>query len=442
MSKLILFLVFSGLSAGTYSILVMLFIAYLDGGVESIYVGHYSLYYLVGNLTMSILLIPAGLLTDKIGRKRSLSIGVSLVAIGGFIAPLSTQWWHLLFGSAILSSGSAMISPAQASLVADITRGYRREKSYGVVAFTSVGSTTVGTIVFMVYSALFKEIIPSEIYYRFMLILSAVLGLVAVIPILFIGRPHFVDKNRPTTPSLEAGRYPAERSEDSKERLELSVKSEFRPEQLYETPKTLWKNRVVQKILVINILIGFGAGFIIPLFTYYWKYIFKLSDDAIAAITVLGYIGMALGSIVTPWVARHATKYGGRVGTIVAFQSASIVFAGYLAIAPLQMNLELAVIAYIARMDLMNMIGPLTSALLMDHSPANRRGVINSLISIGFSVPNGISPSFTSMILNAVPPPYGYTYPISFMVFLYSISSVIYLTTKKADRLVRLAQHI
>jgi MFS family permease len=440
MSKLILFLIFSGLSGGAYSILVMLFIAYLDGGDPSIYRGHYSLYYLVGNLTLSALLIPAGIFTDRLGRKRALGIGASLVAIGGLIAPLSTQWWHLLLGSAVLSAGSALISPAQASLVADITRGYRREKSYGVVAFASMGSTTVGTLVFMVYSALFKGILPSDLYYRFMLEVSAVLGLIAVIPILFIGRPRFVDKNRPTIPSLEVGRFPTRVTERQGESPEIP-KPESQPEKTYEAPTSLRKNRVVQKVVAINLLMGLGAGFIIPLFTYYWVDIFRLSDDAIAAIAVLADIGMALGSMVTPWVARRAAKHGGRVGTIVTLQSASILFAGYLAIVPMQMNLYLAIIAYIARMDLMNMIGPLTSALLMDHSPANRRGVINSLVSISFNVPNGVSPSFTSMILNAVPAPYGYTYSISAMVSLYSVASIIYVTTRKADKLVHLAQH-
>jgi MFS family permease len=243
------------------------------------------------------------------------------------------------------------------------------------------------------------------------------------------------------SPSLDVGRYPIDIQEASEKQIALPVEIESKVGQSYEVPSSLRRNRVVQKVLAINLLIGFGAGFIIPLFTYYWGYIFKLSDEAIIGITVLGYIGMAAGSLVTPWVARHATKYGGRVGTIVAFQSASIVFAGYLAIVPFQMNLSLAVIAYIARTDFMNIISPLTSALLMDHSPANRRGLVNSLVNIAFSVPNGISPSFTSMILIAVPAPYGYTYSISFMVSLYLVGSVIYATTRKADRLVRLSQH-
>lgn len=441
MSKLIVFLIFSGLSSGIYSILVMFFMKYLDGNVESLYLAHYSLYYLVGSLTVSALLIPAGILTDRIGRKRALTIGVSLIAIGGFIAPLSTQWWHLLFASAILSAGSAMTSPAQASLVADISLGYRREKSYGIVAFASVASITIGTLIFMVYSALFTGVAAGDFYYRFLLMLSATLGLVAVIPIFLIRKSPIFDKDRATSKLTDDN----ERSTNRSQRLEVPLptltRAESKSKDSYVVPESLRKNRVVQKILLINLLIGLGAGFIIPLFTYYWGDIFKISDSEVATITVFGYIGMALGSLVTPWVARHATKYGGRVGTIVAFQSASILFAGYLAAVPWQMNLPLAVIAYVARTDFMNIIGPLTSALLMDHSPMKRRGVINSMVSIAFSVPNGISPYFTSMILNVVPAPYGYTYSISALVVLYSIASLIYLTTRKADRLVRLSQH-
>jgi MFS family permease len=441
MSKLIVFLVFSGLSSGAYSLFIMYFVEYLDGYVQSVYVGHYSLYYLVGNLTLSALLIPAGLLTDKIGRKRALIAGASLAAFGGFIAPLATEWWHLLIGSAILSAGSALITPAQASLVADITRGYKREKSYGVVAFVSLGSTAIGLVVLMVYSIVFSSILPSDTYYRIALVFFAILGLIAVIPILFIGRPVRVDKNRPTNPTLDVGRYPVGKRKTSEMESSSSMMKEMEPENTYEVPSSLCGNSVVQKIILINFLIGFGAGFIVPLFTYYWGAIFKLSDLAITGITVLGYIGMAAGSLVTPWVARHATKYGGRIGTIVAFQSASILFAGYLAIVPFQINLPLAVIAYILRTDLINVIGPLTSALLMDHSPANRRGLANSLVSIVFNIPNGISPYLTSLILIAVPAPFGYTYSISFMILLYIIGSIVYVTIRKADRLVKLAQH-
>jgi MFS family permease len=421
LSKIILFQIFSGLSSGIYGILVMFYIQYLDAGLGDIYLAHYAVYYLVGSLTISILLIPGGLFADRFGRKRALVAGATLLAIGGFIAPLSTAWWQLLFVSVVSSAGSALVSPALASLVADVSKGYRREKSYSVVAFVGIGFTTAGLVIFMVYAGLYVAASSTAIYYQLMLAAAAILGLVAVVPVGLIRNPP---KN-------------IENQSDNAKRPCHETKEQ---ERLCGIPQSIRKNSVVVKILVINLIVGLGAGFVIPLFTYYWNEVFSLSQDTVTAITILGDIGMATGGMFTPWIAKHAKVLGGRVGTIVVFQSVSIVCAGYLGVAPWQMNLYLAVSAYVVRQDLMNAISPLTSALLMDHSPMEKRGLINALVSICFSVPNGISPLVTSVIHGLVPRPYGYVYPISILVFLYSISVIIYATTRRADGLMLAAQ--
>jgi MFS family permease len=414
LSKIILFQIFNGLSSGIYGILVMFYIKYLDAGLGDIYLAHYAIYYLVGNLTISILLIPGGLFADKFGRKRALVTGAALLAISGFIAPLSTAWWHLLFVSAVSSAGSALVSPAQASLVADVSKGYRREKSYSVVAFVGIGFTTAGLLTFMVYAGLYGAVSSTALYYQLMLVAAAILGLVAVVPVGLI-------------------RKPPKDLENQSDEVARPCHETIEQERLCGIPQSIMKNRVVTKILVINLIVGLGAGFVIPLFTYYWNEVFSLSQGTVTAITVLGDIGMATGGMFTPWIARHAKVLGGRVGTIVVFQSVSIICAGYLGVAPWQMNIYLAVSAYVARQDLMNAIGPLTSALLMDHSPMEKRGLVNALVSICFSVPNGVSPLVTSVIHGLVPHPYGYVYPISILVFLYTISVIIYATTRKAD---------
>jgi MFS family permease len=137
----------------------------------------------------------------------------------------------------------------------------------------------------------------------------------------------------------------------------------------------------------------------------------------------------------TPWIAKRAKVLGGRIGTIVIFEGMSIVCAAYLAIAPLLKNLYPAVAAYVARTVLMNAVSPLTSALLMDHSPTKKRGLYNSLISVAFGVPNSISPILTYFFYNSVQAPYGFTYPIAMLVVLYTISTIMYATIKKADSL-------
>jgi MFS family permease len=198
-------------------------------------------------------------------------------------------------------------------------------------------------------------------------------------------------------------------------------------------PEELRRNSIVIKLLMSSFLIGLGAGFIIPLFTYYWEAVFSLSQTSVTILTMIAYIGLALASLFTPWIAAHAKTLGGRVGTIVAFEGASIVCAAYLAIAPFQMALYPAIVAYASRTVLMNAVSPLTSALLMDHSPIRKRGLYNSYSSIANAVPNSVSPIFTYFIYASAKPPYGFTFPIFILVFLYIMSTIIYATIRKAD---------
>jgi MFS family permease len=386
---------------------------YIDVGLGDIYLAHYAIYYLVSSLTVSLLLVPGGLFADKYGRKPALVIGACLMAANGFIPPFATQWWQLLPAAAINSVGSALFSPAQASIVADVSSGYRREKSYSVVYFTTQGFTTIGLVIFSLYATAFQTAVATATYYQLMLLVSAILGLGAVFPIILLKKPQVTAK---------------EKCEDPATRRIVTQQ-----EELCGVPPQLGRNSVVIKLLAINFLVGLGAGFIIPIFTYYWIDVFSLSDAAVTNITIIGYVGLVIGSMFTPWLAAHAKVLGGRVGTIAVFQGVSVVCAAYLAIAPLQGILYLAATAYVARMVLMNAISPLTSALLMDHSPSEKRGLYNSLISIAFNVPNSVAPIFTYFFYTSIKPPYGFVYPISILVLVYAIADIIYVTTRKAD---------
>ena len=420
LNKVVYFQVFNGLSAGTYSVLIMLYIQYLDTGLGgNIYFAHYAIYYLVGSLTNAALLYPAGIFADKFGRKPALVIGAWLLALNGFIPPFATVWWQLLPASVMSSAGLALFSPAQGAIVADVSTGYRREKSYSVVYFITTGFTTVGLAIFSIYAAVYEAAEATASFYQLMLLISAFLGLGAVVPILLLKNPE----GKTRKPIEESAR---------------TLKEADKQKESFEVPAELRRNGVVIKLLVINLLIGLGAGFVIPLFTYYWTGVFSLSDSTTTLITMLGYVGLVFASMFTPWIAKRAKVLGGRIGTIVIFEGVSIICAGYLAIAPYQINFNSAILyaataAYIARMVLMNAVSPLTSALLMDHSPTQKRGLYNALISIAFGVPNGAAPIFTYFYYNSVQPPYGFTYPIAILVFLYTISAIIYATIKKAD---------
>ncbi|MFF9562926.1 MFS transporter [Leifsonia sp. NPDC014704] len=63
-------------------------------------------------LTMAALMIPAGKLTDKIGRKRCFTLGLIVYGIGAIISALSPGLWALILGNSILEGiGTALLIP-------------------------------------------------------------------------------------------------------------------------------------------------------------------------------------------------------------------------------------------------------------------------------------------------------------------------------------------
>ena len=428
LSKATIFMIFNGVSSGIFSMLMYFYFVFLDNDVATLYVTHYAIYYFVGNIVTAGLLIPAGVLADRVGRKPALLGGAAIIATSGFLVPFSTAWWQLLLFGGIFSAGSALMTPAALCLVADVSTGYRREKSYSLISSIGLVSTTIGLSLYAIYALQYEAASTTRAYYVLVSVLAVILGIVAVIPVAFI---------------RESRSSSDRRCEDS---AKLS-KAEGRQVPTSDAPASIRKNSVVLKILLINLIVGLGAGFIVPLFPYYWTGVFNLSQAFVASISILGNVWIAVGMISTPWIARHAKVLGGRVGTIVVFEAFSVICATYLAIVPYQMALTpyqvvlyLAITAFLGRLVLMNAISPLSSALVMDHSPANKWGLINSLVSILFTIPNSISPIITSILYQPNNPRFTFVLPIFMLVFLYTISILVYVTIRKADKSMILSQ--
>src|SRR5271157_3633744 len=101
-------------------------------------------------LTMAILQIPLGRLSDRIGRRKVLVLGMTLFSVGSFLCavpPLflhSWQIWELIFGR-LVQGGGAIISVAFAT-VADYIEPERRSTAMAVLGIPIGVSFAVGII--------------------------------------------------------------------------------------------------------------------------------------------------------------------------------------------------------------------------------------------------------------------------------------------------------
>lgn len=87
-------------------------------------------------LTQALLQIPAGILSDKFGRRPIIFIGLILFALGGLIAAYSDTIYGVTFGRALQGMGA--ISSAVLALAADVTREEQRPKAMAIIG-TSIG---------------------------------------------------------------------------------------------------------------------------------------------------------------------------------------------------------------------------------------------------------------------------------------------------------------
>ncbi len=95
-------------------------------------------------LTMALLQIPFGMLSDRIGRKPVITAGLLVFAVGSVIAASAHGIWGVIIGRALQGSGA--IAAAMMALLADLTREEVRTKATAMIGMSIGMSFTLSLI--------------------------------------------------------------------------------------------------------------------------------------------------------------------------------------------------------------------------------------------------------------------------------------------------------
>ncbi|MBI3859700.1 MAG: MFS transporter [Thaumarchaeota archaeon] len=132
---------------------------------------------------------------------------------------------------------------------------------------------------------------------------------------------------------------------------------------------------------LINSIIGFGAGLIIPLIgTWLWLK-FSVPDAYSGPYLALAGLTIAFSAVASPRISKSI----GLFPAIVATAGSSTLFMLSLAFVP---NVFLAGGLYLVRAGLMNMNAPLMDSFLMGITSPQRRGLASTLNAIIWRIPN------------------------------------------------------
>ena len=134
-------------------------------------------------------------------------------------------------------------------------------------------------------------------------------------------------------------------------------------------PERIWK------LTAPDVLIGFGAGFALPLMNVFFKQGLGSVEVEIGATFAAGQAFLVVGSFLAPLVAVRL----GKVRSVVFTQLASVPFILLIAFSPdvggaVGSVFTVAGLAYIARITLMNMAAPVRSAFGMEILDPAERG--------------------------------------------------------------------
>ncbi len=99
------------------------------------------------SLVFAGLLLPAGALADRFGRKTALQGGLIVFAVAAFVASFGTATWQLIVARVFMGIGAAFIMPATLSILANVFRDVtERRKAISIWAgFAGLGGA-VGTL--------------------------------------------------------------------------------------------------------------------------------------------------------------------------------------------------------------------------------------------------------------------------------------------------------
>lgn len=328
--------------------------------------------------------IPCAMIVNKIGRKRGILITMSLVPLLTILQGAIPNKYIILFISVLQGAVQGFLMVSEGPFFMDNSNPKNRIKLFSYSFADNVFSTMFGYFVFGQLSNTLSSHFGVLFGLKYGIIISGIIGLVSCVFILFI--------------------------KDNK--TNVSTQKYF-----LKKVKILCLKPYPRKFIIYNLLVGFGAGLVVPYFNIYLKYKVSASTSQIGIIMALAQGAMGIGGLITP----SMTNKFGRIKTIMICQSISIPFLMLIALPP---NLYIVATALLFRNALMNMAGPVISSLSMELIDDDERSIYSSLNSISNNLSRAISALVAGYIMENLP--HGYELPYFITAITYLVSTIYF----------------
>jgi len=319
------------------------------------------------SLSALLLGVPMGLLSDRIGRKPAMLLGFTLANLG-IIALILARTEAVMLAMALFWGAASQLyvlsqAPFMMKTSDDKTRDLLFSVSFGMFPLAS----TLGNFLAGFLPGLFGRLsgTPDTPWvYQAVLLTSVVGSFFVLVPLALVHEPE--------GPTLSPWADPD------------SVR-----------PPSLWKalsRPLTLKLALPNLILGFGAATLIPYFNVFFATRYAMSDANLGVLFSLGSLLIGIGCLVGPHLVGNL---GGRVRTVVLGEAASLVFLLAIGFSPW---LWLAVVGYLVRGVLMNVVSPFFDAFALEQSSVSEHGMVTSIRNLAWNVGWAVGPFVSGLV--------------------------------------------
>ncbi|UCG68500.1 MAG: MFS transporter [Thermoplasmata archaeon] len=344
-------------------------------------------------------LIPSGYLSDRIGRKKMIFIGIFVSATGMALLFRANTLIGFYIGSSIWGLSHSLYQPAFLGFLSEKVTEERRK-----FLFTFYMSTHQLAAAFTILAAGFM---PSWLSRQLGITVVDGFRVVFLIAMVFILMQIF--------PLLLT----------DKEKKKLTYKDKEPKQDTKGDKQKSFPRTTLFKLCIPMALFGLGAGLIVPFFQVYFKWRFGTSLEDIGILFFLTSFIWAIIYLPMP----HLAERGGSVKAITIVHSAAIV--ALLAI-PTSPSFLLVAIAYMIRMVLMNSTWPLFQSYSLSQMPREHRSLTISTTSFSFNSMKALTPLAAGYI-------YGFNLELPFLIcasFYIAATILFYLFFRRRDDII------
>lgn len=343
------------------------------------------------SLATAIILVPAGIMSDKLGRKRVMAFGVLLTALILLLRSVVEIQSLLLITGFATGIFTAFLQVSSIPWLAENSNPKQRVHLFSLHSAIMTAANVIGSLLGGTLTDFFTLFASELSAIRFTLIIGSIFYLIAFFPILKM-------------------------VEQPKAQEDKTEKIPFR--QFVVANKSGFK--IIALFAVAQFLIGFGSGLVIPYLNLYFADRFEASNSIIGLIISLGQAATAVAMIIGPLVVKKV----GEVRAVVYLQLSSLPF---LLLTAYTENLLLASIGFLFRQALMNAGNPIQASLMMSKVDNSMKGLANSINQMVFQLGWAFMGPVSTMIVMLNGAYWGYAQVFTITAGLYLIGSLYFL---------------